>query len=131
MIDYNGKKFRPVSNTENGETSSETIFLYKQSGNILTSEYSGGKIITGHLIGKVDDNGCIDMRYHQVNDAGEIMTGTCQSSPEILNNGKIRLHETWQWTSGDRSAGRSILEENIISLLVLLEPAVCLTGTSA
>ncbi|HPE98291.1 MAG TPA: hypothetical protein PKX04_10065 [Chitinophagales bacterium] len=111
MIDYNGKKFRPVSNTENGETSSETIFLYKQSGNILTSEYSGGKIITGHLIGKVDDNGCIDMRYHQVNDAGEIMTGTCQSSPEILNNGKIRLHETWQWTSGDRSAGRSILEE--------------------
>jgi hypothetical protein len=51
------------------------------------------------------------MRYHQVNDNGELMTGTCQSAPEILPNGKIRLHERWDWTSGDKSKGRSIIEE--------------------
>jgi hypothetical protein len=51
------------------------------------------------------------MRYHQVNDKGELMTGTCSSVPEILPDGKIRLHETWQWTSGDQSAGTSIIEE--------------------
>jgi hypothetical protein len=39
------------------------------------------------------------------------MTGVCHSKPEILKNGKIRLHETWQWTSGDQSKGKSILEE--------------------
>ena len=110
-MDYNNKIFRPVSNTENGETSSETIFHYKQTGNILTSEYSGGKIKLGHLIGLVDTDGNIDMSYHQVNAAGEIMTGTCKSVPEILSNGKIRIHETWQWTSGNKSAGTSILEE--------------------
>lgn len=44
MIDYNGKIFRPISNSENGETSNETVFKYNQIGNILTSEYSGGKI---------------------------------------------------------------------------------------
>jgi hypothetical protein len=54
MIDYNGKIFRPISNTENGETSNETVFIYKQIGNVLTSEYSGGKIKMGHLIGLVD-----------------------------------------------------------------------------
>jgi hypothetical protein len=53
-INYNNKKFRPVSNTDNGETSNETLFLYKQVGNILTSDYSGGKIKYGHLIGLVD-----------------------------------------------------------------------------
>jgi hypothetical protein len=111
MINYNGKIFKPISNTENGETSSETVFHYRQNGNILTSEYSGGKIIKGHLIGIVDENGVIEMRYHQVNDKGELMTGICKSTPEILANGKIRLHETWQWTSGDRSQGRSIIEE--------------------
>lgn len=111
MINYNNKTFSPVSNTENGETSSETIFLYKQNGNILTSEYSGGQIVQGHLIGLVDDEGNIDMRYHQVNQKGELMTGFCTSKPEILANGKIRLHETWQWTSGDQSKGNSILEE--------------------
>ena len=110
-INYDNKKFRPIQNTQNGETSEETIFEYKQNGNILTSEYSGGKIQKGHLLGLVDDNGAIEMRYHQVNDNGQLMTGICFSKPEILANGKIRLHETWQWTSGDKSKGKSILEE--------------------
>ena len=111
MINYNNKTFRPISNTENGETSNETVFLYKQVGNILTSEYLGGKIIKGQLIGIVDENGIIDMRYHQVNEKGELMTGICKSMPEMLSNGKIRLHENWEWTSGDRSKGQSIIQE--------------------
>ena len=111
MIDYNGKIFRPISNSENGETSNETVFIYQQTGNILTSEYSGGKIKKGHLIGIVDENGNIDMRYHQVNEKNEIMTGICKSKPEILENGKLRLHESWEWPSGDNSKGQSIIEE--------------------
>lgn len=111
MIDYNGKIFRPILNSENGETSNETVFIYSQIGNILTSEYSGGQIKKGHLIGIVDENGNIDMRYHQVNTKHEIMTGICKSRPEILENGKIRLYESWKWTSGDKSKGQSIIEE--------------------
>lgn len=111
MINYHNKLFKPVMNSENGETSGETLFHYTQHGNILTAVYSGGRIRYGHLIGLVDEHGNIDMRYHQVNDKGELMTGICKSSPEILQNGKIRLHETWEWTSGDRSKGQSIMEE--------------------
>lgn len=111
MINYNNRIFRPVLNSENGETSGETVFIYKQEGNILTSEYQGGKIRTGHLIGLVDEHGNINMRYHQVNEKGELMTGICQSKPKILPNGKIRLYEEWHWTSGDESEGKSILEE--------------------
>ncbi|MFY0594229.1 n-acetylglutamate synthase [Roseivirga sp.] len=112
-INYNNRVFRPVNNTENSETSSETTFYYKQEGNILSAEYKGGQIIKGHLIGLVDDKGNIDMRYHQVNKAGELMTGTCKSTPETMENGGIRLLETWQWTSGDHSKGESIIEEVI------------------
>lgn len=110
-MNYNDKIFRPIINTENGETSNETLFLYKQVGNRLTAEYSGGRIKYGHLIGLVDHLGNIDMRYHQVNDKDELMTGICKSIPEILGNGKIRLHENWEWTSGDRTKGTSIIEE--------------------
>jgi len=113
MINYDQKIFRPISNTENGETSNETVFVYKQMGNILTSAYSGGKIISGHLIGLVDEHGTINMRYHQINNKGELMTGKCQSTPEILTDGRIRLHETWEWTSGDYSKGQSIIEETL------------------
>ncbi len=110
-MNYNNKVFKPISNTENGETSNETIFQYKQVGNIVTATYSGGKIIQGHLIGLVDSFGNIEMRYHQVNEKNELMTGICKSIPEILANGKIRLHEAWEWTSGDKSTGTSIIEE--------------------
>jgi len=113
MINYDQKTFRPISNTENGETSNETVFVYRQVGNILTSAYCGGKIVSGHLIGLVDDQGNIDMRYHQINSQGELMTGQCQSTPEILPDGRIRLHETWEWTSGDCSKGQSIIEETV------------------
>ncbi len=110
-MNYNNKRFRPVSTTENGETSPETIFEYKQQGNILTATYHGGQIQKGHLIGLVDAQGKIEMRYHQIDLKGTFMTGICFSVPEILKNGKIRLHETWEWTSGDKSKGNSVLEE--------------------
>lgn len=110
-INYNGKRFRPVQNTENSETSEDTVFEYRQTGSILTSAYAGGSIQQGHLLGKVDDAGNITLRYHQINQQGELMAGFCQSRPEIQPNGKIRLHETWQWTTGDCSKGTSILQE--------------------
>lgn len=112
QINYNRKKFKPVSNTENGETSDDTIFEYFQEGNILHANYSGGKIKTGHLLATVDESsGNIDMVYHHMNLEGVIMTGKCRSTPQILPNGKIRLSEKWQWTNGDHSEGNSILEE--------------------
>ena len=77
----------------------------------MTAEYEGGQILKGHLIGLVDEDGNIEMRYHQINKKGELMTGICTSKPEWTKEGKIRLYENWQWTSGDQSGGKSILEE--------------------
>ena len=102
-MNYNNKKFKTVSNSENGEISENMIFHYKQEGNLLTCKYAGGEIIKGHLIGLVDKNGVIDMRYHQLNKKNALMTGICKSTPENMPNGKIRLIEEWQWTSGDLS----------------------------
>lgn len=98
MINYNNKKLYQLAILKTEKLSNQTLFHYKQIGNILTSEYSGGKIKYGHLIGLVDDKGNIEMRYHQINDKNELMTGICISKPEILENGKIRLHENWEWT---------------------------------
>ncbi len=111
MIDYNNKTFFSIANTTNGEVDASTKFVYHQTGNIVSCTYSGNKIITGHLIALVDEDGSLHMRYHQINTKGELMTGTCFSTPEILPDNKIRLHEKWQWTSGDMSEGTSILEE--------------------
>ncbi|NRB61036.1 MAG: n-acetylglutamate synthase [Winogradskyella sp.] len=110
-FNYNNKKFRAVLNSDNGDVSMDMVFHYHQTGNILTCQYFGGKIKLGQLIGLVDEAGTIDMHYHQITHNNEIMTGVCTSTPQLLNNGKIRLIEHWQWTSGDKSIGQSVLEE--------------------
>lgn len=100
-----------MSSSNNSEVSTAIIFKYKQDGKILTCNYSGDQILSGHLIGIVENNGHINMRYHQINRKNVLMTGICNSKPEIMASGRIRLHENWQWTSGDLSIGHSILEE--------------------
>ncbi len=110
-INYNNKKFKPLFNSKNGEVTDDLIFEYQQNGNMLTCTYSGSKIKSGHLIGLVDEEGKIEMVYHQVNAKGKLMTGKCISTPELLKDGRIRLHEKWQWTNGDQSKGSSILVE--------------------
>jgi hypothetical protein len=111
MINYHNKKFRSAGNTANGEVTNETIFHYLQEGNIVSATYSGGNIVSGQLIALVEEEGRLNMRYQHVNDKGEVMTGICLSTPELMPDGKIRLHESWQWTSGDQSKGQSVIEE--------------------
>ena len=111
LFSLNNKIFRTVENTDNGEVSGETVFSYYQENGIIWADYSGGSIIRGHLIGVIDKDSNLDFRYHHINISNEIMTGNCISKPEILENGKIRYHEKWQWTCGDRSSGTSVIEE--------------------
>lgn len=111
MINYHDKRFRSVNNTENGEVSADTLFHYQQKGNVVFATYAGGQILQGNLVGKINEQGQIDMRYQHLNQQMEFMTGQCISTPEMLSNGKIRLYEKWQWTSGDGSTGESVIEE--------------------
>ena len=110
MINYDGRVFRPVSNV-NGEVSGDTVFTYRQEGRIVSATYAGGAVLNGHLLGTVDDEGSLEIAYHQVNVAGELRTGVCRTTPEVLPDGRLRLHEAWRWTSGDGSEGTSVVEE--------------------
>ena len=108
---YDGRRFASVATTGNGDAGAATRFDYRQRGSVVWATYRGGGIQLGTLIATVDANGGLDMRYSHVDEAGELRTGTCLSVPEVLPDGRLRLHETWQWTSGDHSTGTSTLEE--------------------
>lgn len=110
-INYDGRVFASVQNSETGEVGAETVFKYHQSDNLVWAEYNGGAIIFGNLLAKVDENGILDVRYQHLNRQGNLMTGVCRSTPQILRDGRIRLFEKWQWTCGDFSEGESVIEE--------------------
>ncbi|QIN85244.1 n-acetylglutamate synthase [Rubrobacter tropicus] len=110
-MDYDGRRFRSVENSGTGEVGPETVFDYSQDGNVVSATYEGGDVRFGTLVATVDEDGNLDARYGHVNASGELMTGECRSTPEVLADGRIRLHEEWRWTSGDGSSGRSVVEE--------------------
>ena len=116
LINYHNKRFVSIENTSNGEVSIKTFFDYRQEGQIVTATYSGGQIIQGMLIGLVKVDGSLEFRYNHVNRNNELRGGLCRSTPEILPDGRIRLHENWTWMDIERTAGSSIVEEVIHEL---------------
>ncbi|SNZ03688.1 hypothetical protein SAMN05421503_0427 [Terribacillus aidingensis] len=110
-MNYHNLTFRAVANSDNGEVSSQTTFHYRQDGQILTAAYRGGSILEGRLIGLVESDGKLRFRYHHINEQGELRSGQCLSTPEILPDGRIRLHEQWEWMYDDESRGHSIVEQ--------------------
>ena len=110
-VEYSGRRFRSVENSETGEVGPETVFNYGQDGDIVSATYGGGGVRSGVLIATVDNEGNLDARYAHVNASGGLMTGECRTTPERLTDGRLRLHEEWRWTSGDGSSGRSVVEE--------------------
>lgn len=102
-----GKIFASMLNTDNGEVGEDTLFHYHQNDSVIWAEYEGGSIVRGHIIGKVIDNGKLDMRYHHINTDGDFMIGACISTPQQLSDGRLKFHEEWQWLSGDQSSGHS------------------------
>jgi hypothetical protein len=111
MFEYGGRVFRSVANSEGGDVGGETTFYYHQHDGIVWATYAGGSVRFGTLVAKVDALGNLDMRYQHVVTDGLFKSGRCYSRPERLLDGRIRLHERWQWTDGADGQGESIVEE--------------------
>jgi len=108
---YDGKCFCPKVNSKNGEANEETLFSYHQKGNIVWAEYMGGEVVRGNLIGTVDDDGTLNFYYHHINQNHEVRIGKCHSVAHYGADGKLELHEEWQWLNADKSSGSSVLIE--------------------
>ena len=110
-MNYHNKKFKVLQSSKNSSIGTELVFHYQQFENIVSCSYADKNILKGELLGLVKEDGRIEMSYQQIDNTYNLRTGTCISTPEILDNGKLLLHEKWQWTSGDKSSGTSTLKE--------------------
>lgn len=108
---YDGRKFRVVANTDNGDSGPGTVFEYKQRGDTVWATYEGGDVAFGTLLARVLSGGGLSMRYQHLNLGGEFCCGICESALEVLEDGRYRLNERWQWTEPLNSAGQSVVEE--------------------
>ncbi len=111
-LNYDGRVFRSVANSDGGDVGPETIFHYFQRDEVVWATYEGGSVLFGTLVAKADSAGTLDMRYQHLTADGTFKTGRCRSRPEVLADGRVRVHEEWEWTGGVVGNGVSIVEED-------------------
>lgn len=108
---YDSRDFVIKENTINGEVNKETKFHYHQNNNLVWAEYSGGDIMKGCLLGMMHPDKSLDFSYLHINKALKVRVGNCHSTPILLKDGTVELHEKWHWLNGDFTEGTSILIE--------------------
>jgi hypothetical protein len=106
LINYDGRRFRAL----NGEPDAP-VALYRQEGDLLWAEFGGHDVRRGSLAGVCLPDGTLDFAYCMVLRDGAVVSGHCTSTPEVLDSGRIRLHEKWERFGSHAAAGESTLEE--------------------
>jgi hypothetical protein len=110
-INYHNKVFKGVENYDSGDLNPETRFYYYQEESTVWGNIDGGRLIRGSFIAKADKDGCLDMVWQYLSSEGKFICGNGRSTPELLPDGRIRLHEEWEITTGPDVKGRSTIEE--------------------
>ncbi|WP_267640082.1 hypothetical protein [Haloarchaeobius amylolyticus] len=96
---------------EGGEVSSDTSLHFRQEGQRISADYAGGSIVEGYLVGTFDGERW-DVRYVQLTEDGETATGHSIGEVTLLDDGRVRVEDEWEWESKP-GGGRTLLEEVI------------------
>ncbi|MGY0231547.1 hypothetical protein [Longispora urticae] len=108
MINYDGRRFRSAVVSPNGE---QAVAQYRQDGDLLWAEFAGGEWRRGSINGVCAADGRLTFGYTMVRLDGEVISGRCVSTPQLLEDGRIRLHEEWERFGPHADRGVSYLEE--------------------
>ncbi|MEA2290054.1 MAG: hypothetical protein QOD55_2051 [Solirubrobacteraceae bacterium] len=104
-----GRRFGSAADVRGGDVTAETVFEYAEQDGVVHARYAGGAIRLGFLVGTREDD-TLRFRYAQVRTDGTTAAGRCESRIEMLEDGRLRLHETWAWES-QPGAGTSVVDE--------------------
>ena len=100
-LTFAGRRFAPAGG-------GGTVATWSQDGDLVWAEVTGPELPVGRLVGSVRPDGVLDVAYCFVTPAGPV-AGECESTPEVLDDGRIRLTERWRRVDG--SSGVSYAEE--------------------
>lgn len=103
MLDYDGRRFRAAGST--------AVAAYRQEGDLVWAEVSGGEVLRGTLIGRRDDAGTLHLGYTIALASGEVVCGHTVNTPEVTGTGGVRLREVWERFRPRSATGTSYLDE--------------------
>lgn len=84
------KSFKAFKNSS-GLSSSETVFTYRQKGTTITSEYKGGEIEFGNIMGKFIPPQTIELLFQCKTKNNELLWGKSEGVIQKNSNGKLGI----------------------------------------
>ncbi len=105
-FNFNNKTFSLIENSKNGKVNSETIFKYKQEGNLVTADYYGGIIKYGKIIAHFKNDN-LDMLYQCITTENELKAGKAIAEISLTKNNKMKLKLNWEWMGNKNESGTS------------------------
>lgn len=105
-FNFNNKRFALIQNSDSGQVNSETIFEYKQAGNLVTADYFGGTIRYGKIIAALKDDE-LTMLYQCLTTNDELKAGKAIAKISLTESGKMTLNLNWEWLTNGNEKGTS------------------------
>jgi hypothetical protein len=104
-INYDGRRFRRMGAGDG------VIASYRQDGNLVWADFSGGQVLRGTLSGLRNSHDVLDFAYTMVLASGEIISGHCVNTPQARQDGSLVLREQWERYGIHAASGVDYLEE--------------------
>ncbi|MFK7848187.1 MAG: hypothetical protein AB8G77_23060 [Rhodothermales bacterium] len=101
------KTFRAVSNSTNGSIDGETEIRFSADEAFVIGNYSGGAVVTGHVLGKRINDVELELLYQGATSEGLIQAGKAHAVFKAAPDGTMHMYLDWQWLTGDQSKGQS------------------------
>ncbi|WNV85219.1 hypothetical protein [Umezawaea sp. Da 62-37] len=105
IADMEGKRFRRPGDT------SGAVAVYHEDGDVVWAVVEGGEVRRGSVTGNRAADGVLRMGYTIVLASGEIICGFSVSTPEVTEQGVLRLREEWERFGLHAASGVSYIEE--------------------
>jgi hypothetical protein len=104
------RRFVPDAEVDGGDVGPTTVFHYtERPDGVIEARYSGGEVVTGHLVGTRDGD-TVGFRYVQLRADGRTASGRCTSKVVTLADGRLAMEETWAWESEPGSGTSRVVE---------------------
>lgn len=105
-FNFNNKRFALIQNSDSGQVNSETVFEYKQEGNLVTADYFGGTIRYGKIIAAFKDDE-LNMLYQCLTTDNELKAGKAIAKISLTDSGKTKMNLNWEWLTNGNEKGTS------------------------
>lgn len=106
---FSGIRMRLTRSAATAVVSADTELVFEQTADVVWARYRGGRVVEGHLVGRLTDD-TLHFRYVQADSDGNLDAGVSDGRLEVLENGRYRLTESFQWTTRPET-GTNVFDE--------------------